>query len=128
MKFFKFFLFIAFFTSLYFSIFSYISASSTAKINPTSDKNNFYLQLEHALETAQIKTFQDIIKDYENQLEFYIINESNSSTKVILSTQKNPYWQIASLQEIFKTAKINNKQLQLVDLSINHPYATFKNN
>lgn len=128
MKLFRFFLFVIFFTSLSFSIFSYRSNSSETKINPISDKNKLYLQLEHGLKTAQIETVQNTIKDYENQLEFYIINKDNNSTKVILSTQKNPYWQIASLQEILKKAIINNKQLQLVDLSINHPYATFKNN
>ena len=127
MKFFKIFLFIIFFTSLSFSIYSY-NISSEEKINPISDKNNFYFQLEHGLKTAQINITQNTIKDYQNQLEFYIINESNNPTKIILSTQKNPYWQIASLQEILKVAKINNRQLQLVDLSINHPYATFKNN
>jgi len=127
MKFFKFFLFVIFFISLSFSIYSFTN-SSKEKINPISDKNNFYFQLEHGLKTAQINITKNTIKDYQNQLEFYIINESNNPTKIILSTQKNPYWQIASLQEILKTAKINNKQLQLVDLSINHPYATFKNN
>jgi len=128
MKFFRIFLFVLFFTSLSFSIFSYMSNSSETKIDPISDKNQLYLQLEHGLKTAQIETIQNTIKDYENQLEFYIINKDNNSTKVILSTQKNPYWQIASLQEILKKAIINNKQLQLVNLSINHPYATFKNN
>jgi len=128
MKLFRIFLFVLFFTSLSFSVFSHRSNSSETKINPISDKNNFYLQLEHGLKTAQIETVQNTIKDYENQLEFYIMNERNNPTKVILSTQKNPYWQISSLQEILKTTKINNKQLQLVDLSINHPYATFKNN
>lgn len=126
MKLFKIFLFIIFLTSLSFSIYS-ISGSSKTRINPISDKNNFYLQLEHGLKTAQIDIVKSNIKDYQNQFEFYIINESNP-TKIILSTQKNPYWQIASLQEILKTAKINNKQPQLVDLSVNHPYATFKNN
>jgi len=127
MKFFKIFLFILFLASLSFSIYSY-NFSSKEKINPISDKNNFYFQLEHSLKIAQINNTNNTIKDYQNQLEFYIINESNNPIKIILSTQKNPYWQIASLQEILKVAKINNKQLQLVDLSINHPYATFKNN
>lgn len=126
MKLFKISLFIIFFASLSFSIYSLIG-SSKVRINPISNKNNFYLQLEHGLKTAQLDITKSTIKDYQNQFEFYIINESNP-TKIILSTQKNPYWQIASLQEILKTAKINNKQLQLVDLSINHPYATFKNN
>jgi hypothetical protein len=127
MKLFKLFLFIIFIFSLSFSIYS-LTNSSKNKINPTSNKNNFYLQLEHGLKTAQISITNNTIRDYQNQFEFYIINESNNPTKIILSTQKNPYWQIASLQEILKTAKINHKQPQLINLSINHPYATFKNN
>ena len=127
MKLFKFFLFVTFISSLSFSVYSLINSSKN-KINPNSEKNNFYLQLEHGLKTAQINITKNIIRDYQNQFEFYIINESKNSIKVILSTKKNPYWQITSLQEILKTAKINNKQLQLVDLSISHPYATFKNN
>ena len=126
MKLFKIFLFIIFFAGLSFSTYSLVNSSQN-RINPISDKNDFYLQLEHGLKTAQLNIAKSTIRDYQNQFEFYIINES-SPTKIILSTQKNPYWQIASLQELLKTAKINNKQLQLVDLSINHPYATFKNN
>lgn len=127
MKLFKLFLFIIFISSLSFSIYSLTNFSEN-KIDPTSNKNNFYIQLEHGLKTAQVNITKSAIRDYQNQFEFYIINQDNNPTKIILSTQKNPYWQIASLQEILKTAKINNKQLQLVDLSINHPYATFKNN
>jgi len=127
MKLFKFFLFVTFISSLSFSVYSLINSSKN-KINPNSEKNNFYLQLEHGLKTAQINITKNIIRDYQNQFEFYIIDQGNNPIKVILSTQKNPYWQISSLQEILKTAKIKDKQLQLVDLSINHPYATFKNN
>lgn len=126
MKLFKISLFIIFFSLLSFSTYSLVNFSNN-KIDPASSKNNFYLQIEHALKTSQLVTTKNTIRDYQNQFEFYIINESNP-IKVNLSTQKNPYWQITSLQEILKTAKINNKQLQLVDLSINHPYATFKNN
>lgn len=126
MKLFKIFLFVIFFASLSYSIYS-INISSKNKIEPISNKNDFYLQLEHGLKTAQVEITKSNVLDYQNQFEFYIINESQP-TKIIFSTQKNPYWQIASLQEILKKAKINNKQLQLVDLSINQPYATFKNN
>ena len=127
MNLFKFSLFIIFISCLSFSAYSLINYSKD-KIDPISAKNNFYLQLEHGLKTAKIDIAKSTIRDYQNQFEFYIINESNNPTKIILSTKKNPYWQITSLQEILKTAKINNKQLQLVDLSVNHPYATFKNN
>lgn len=127
MKLFKLFLFAIFIFGISISVY-YLNNSFQKKINPTSTKNNFYLELDNILKTAQIKTVKNTIRDYQNQFEFYIINENNNPTKVILSTKKNPYWQIASLQEILKKAIINNKQLQLVDLSINHPYATFKNN
>ncbi len=126
MKLFKLFLFTIFFFGLLLSVYN-LNNSFGKKINPNSNKNSFYLELDNILIKAQIKTVKNNIRDYQNQFEFYIINESNP-IKVILSTKKNPYWQIASLQEILKKAKINNKQLQLVDLSINHPYATFKNN
>jgi len=127
MKLFKFSLIVIFVFCLSFSFYSLMDFSKD-KINPISSKNNFYIQLEHGLKTAKIDIFKSTIRDYQNQFEFYIINESNNPTKIILSTKKNPYWQITSLQEILKTAKINNKQLQLVDLSVNNPYATFKNN
>ncbi|MDD4026952.1 MAG: hypothetical protein PHO75_02045 [Candidatus Shapirobacteria bacterium] len=126
MKLFRIFLIIIFISLLSFSLYSLVNFSEN-KINPASEKNNFYSQLEHGLKTAQIEITKSTIRDYQNQFEFYIINKSNP-IKVILSTEKNPYWQITSLQEILKTAKINNKQLQLVDLSISKPYATFKNN
>ena len=126
MKLFKISLIIIFISLLSCSLYS-ITNYSIKKINPSSEKNNFYSQLEYGLKTAQIEVAQKTIRDYQNQYEFYIINKSNP-IKVIFSTKKNPYWQISSLQEILKTAKINNKQLQLVDLSITKPYATFKNN
>ena len=126
MKLFKVFLIIVFIFILSFSIYSLINFSIN-QINPTSDKNNFYIQLENGLKTAQINVLKTETRDYQNQYELYIMN-NNNPVKITLSTQKNPYWQISSLQEILKTAKINNQQLQSVDLSINNPYATFKNN
>lgn len=127
MKLFKYLLFAVFIFFSCYSAYSLVNFSEN-KINPISEKNNFYIQLEHGLKTAKLNITKSTVRDYQNQFEFYIINESNNPIKIIFSTKKNPYWQITSLQEILKTAKINNKELQLVDLSINHPYATFKNN
>jgi hypothetical protein len=127
MKLFRLSLFIIFIFFLSFSVYSLISFSKK-KLDPISNKNIFYSQLKHGLKTAQIDITKEIIRDYQNQFEFYIINKDNNPIKIILSTQKNPYWQVASLQEILKTAKIKNKQPQLINLSINHPYATLKNN
>lgn len=97
-------------------------------MNPVSSQNDFYTKLNNALKTSQLDPINLVVRDYQNEVEFYLKNDQNNQTKIIISTQKDPYWQIASLQDFFKTAKINNKQINLVDLSINHPYATFKNN
>jgi peptidoglycan hydrolase CwlO-like protein len=95
--------------------------------NPISDRNNFYTQLNLALKTSRIETSSWQIRDFINQVEFTVSNDDNNF-KVILSNQKNPLWQITSLQEVIKTAKIKQQPLKLVNLSAAHPYATFKNN
>ena len=98
------------------------------QINPISSQNDFYSKLNNALQTSQISPLNLIIRDYQDEVEFYTQDDQNNQTKIIVSSTKDPYWQIASLQDFFKTAKISNKQIKLVDLSIDHPYATFKNN
>ncbi|MFA5749644.1 MAG: hypothetical protein WC895_00270 [Candidatus Shapirobacteria bacterium] len=95
--------------------------------NPISSQNGFYQKLNLAIKTSQINISPIKIRDFNNEVEFYLI-ENNYQTKIILSTQKDPVWQISSLQELLKTAKINKEDLKLVDLSSTHPYATFKNN
>ena len=95
--------------------------------NPISDKNNFYNQLNLAIKTSQLETSSWQVRDFLHQVEFTIPNDNNN-IKVILSDQKSPIWQIVSLQELIKTAKINHQSIKLVDLSTAHPYATFKNN
>jgi len=97
-------------------------SSSSQKINPLSSKNNFYSQLNHALHLAEMNTGSIQIRNYYHEVEFHTNN-----CQVILSTQKDPYWQIASLQQLIKTAKIKDKQATLVDLTGSHPYATLKN-
>jgi len=97
-------------------------------LHPISSENDFYSKLENALQTAQLQPIQFQVRDYQNQVEFYLENQDNNYCKIFLSTKKDPYWQISSLQDFFKQAKINNQQVKLVNLSIDHPYATFKNN
>jgi hypothetical protein len=97
-------------------------------VNPVSQQNDFYSKVDNALQTSQLSPIQFQVRDYQNQVEFYLENQDNNYCKVILSTEKDPYWQVSSLQDFFKTAKINNKQIKLVNLSVDHPYATFKNN
>jgi hypothetical protein len=99
----------------------------TTSVNPISSQNDFYSKLNLAIQTSQLKISQLNIKDFNNEIEFYLI-DGNHQIKTFFSTQKDPYWQISSLQEILKTAKIKDKELKLVDLSSHYPYATFKNN
>lgn len=117
--------------SIFFLIIIFISflllINQKSAFNPISDKNNFYDQLNLAIKTSHLETSSWIIRDFLHQVEFTVKND-NDTFKVIISDQKNPLYQIASLQELIKTAKMKEKSLKLVDLSVNHPYATFKNN
>jgi hypothetical protein len=96
--------------------------------NPISDKNDFYNQLNLAIKTSHLETSSLIVRDFLHQVEFTVKNDNDTFYKVIISDQKNPLTQIASLQELIKTAKMKEKSLKSVDLSAIHPYATFKNN
>lgn len=117
------------------SIFVLITASffvfkpnqTKSNFNPISDKNNFYQQLNLAIKTSQLNVSSFEVRDFNHQIEFYV-SDNNQSIKVILSDQQDPFSQISSLQELIKTAKINQQKLKLVNLSSVHPYATFKNN
>ncbi len=95
--------------------------------DPKSDKNNFYQNLNLAINTSKLSTSTLTVRDFNHQIEFYL-SYDDQNIKIILSDQKDPFWQISSLQDIIKTARINHQSLKLVDLSPAHPYATFKNN
>jgi len=94
---------------------------------PISNQNNFYKNLDLAINTAKIKTSSYQVRDFNNVVEFYIVDNDNP-IKVLISTLKDPFWQVSTLQQVVKTAKINQGKLKLVDLSSKHPYVTFKNN
>jgi hypothetical protein len=107
-------------------IFIYFLAQNKS-FNPVSVQNDFYSKLNLGIQTSQLKISQFSIHDFNDEIEFYLIDGDNQ-IKTFFSTKKDPYWQIYSLQEILKTAKIKDKKLKLVDLSSIHPYVTFKNN
>lgn len=107
----------------------YLVVSRQPKLvfDPKSNKNNFYQNLNLAINTSKLSTSTLDVRDFNHEVEFYL-SQDNKNIKIILSDQKDPFWQISSLQDILKTAKINQRELKLVDLSSAHPYATFKNN
>lgn len=126
MKLFKFFLIpIIVLTPITFFLFNLNRPKNV--FDPKSDKNNFYKNLNLAINTGKLSTSTLTVRDFNHEVEFYL-SQNNQTVKVILSDQKDPFWQISSLQDVLKTAKINQQELKLVDLSSAHPYATFKNN
>ena len=80
-------------------------------------------QLKHALSLGQIDINHLVLRDFNQEVEFY-----SQNCQVILSLAKDPYWQVGLLQQIFKTAKIEQQTVSLIDLKSQHPYATLKNN
>ena len=125
MKLFKVIIFIIFIILSVFT-FNYFYSKNIAR-SPISSQNNFYNNLELAINTAKITTSSYKIRDFNNEVEFYVITEDNQ-IKVLISTLKDPFWQVATLQQVVKTAKMNQGKLKLVDLSSKHPYGTYKNN
>lgn len=112
------------FSLLAYVLFFQFYQSTLTTINPSSSKNDFLSKLSTVLSTANIKTSQITLRDFQNETEFYVQNE-NFTTKVVLSTAKDPYQQVASLQKILKIAKIKGKDVKFIDLSIGRSYATF---
>ena len=56
------------------------------------------------------------------------ITYNNSTTVALISTKVDPYFQIAALQQILKTATIKHNRIDFIDLSSSRAYATLKNN
>ncbi len=97
-------------------------------LNPLSPENQFQTRLIHALSLANIKYNQLNFREFQNEVEFQLVEPGQTPTTIILSTQKNPYWQISALQQVQKTSRIRHKIIRLVNLSLNHPYATLEDN
>jgi hypothetical protein len=106
-----------------FLIFVYfLTKKKTETPNPFSPKNEFQNRLNHALSLAKLETFNLSFRDYLNEAEFFI-NHQEKKIKVIISTEKNPYSQIATLQQVIKKDKM--KIPKIIDLSSDKQYATF---
>lgn len=97
-------------------------------LNPLSAKNAFQTKLFHALSLAKIEYHQSHFQYSNHQIELQVSSDHHQPTKVIFSTQKNPYWQVTALQQLQKTATLKGQQISLINLGINHPYVTLKNN
>ena len=95
-------------------------SSKTNNISITSNKEEFIKKLTHGLNLANISAKNITINSGFDQIIFI-----SNKAKIIFSLNKNPYSQIATLQQAQKIATIKKQQLLLVDLSLEHPYASF---
>ncbi|MBU4210598.1 hypothetical protein KKC08_03515 [Patescibacteria group bacterium] len=94
---------------------------------PKSDQNKQIELINDALQKSNFKSINNItINNIQKFFQFQSKNDEKIST-IILDLEKDPYLQITTLQKAFKIAKINNKYIKFVNLSIRHPYATLKN-
>ncbi|MFA5828120.1 MAG: hypothetical protein WC841_01975 [Candidatus Shapirobacteria bacterium] len=96
-----------------------IKSQNIPHLNPISGNNNYRQNLEKAFVLADIKPQKITHREFLNEVEFYL-----DDILIILSTRKDPFWQISSLQDILKIAKINHQVITFIDLSSAHPYAT----
>jgi hypothetical protein len=93
---------------------------------PVSSQALFHQSLLQALAQSQL-SYQNLSYDPVFYQVNFQIPSHDSTTSVTLSTQKDPYLQIVSLQQILKIAKIKGKDALHIDLSQHHPYATLQN-
>jgi hypothetical protein len=105
-----------------FTNFKLATPKSQQNIAFLSPINHFNNSLKHALSLAKIDPIELSFKDYLNEVDFYI-QDQNKKIKVIISTQKNPYSQISTLQQVIKKDKM--KIPKIIDLSSDKQYATF---
>jgi len=102
----------------------YLHLKNQQITNPKSDQQQKLDLINQAIQQSFRQT--SLIDLYQKKLKFTFKQNQKIST-AILSLDKDPYLQITALQKAIKLAKIKNKYIYFVDLSIDHPYATLKN-
>jgi len=106
----------------FFAIF-FLLFHTTQPVSLLSPKIEFSKKMENAINSLKIKTGSIVYKEFIDQVEFDIDN-----CHIVLSTKKDPLVQLTTLQEAQKVAKIKQSIISFIDLSVDHPYATLKNN
>jgi len=101
------------------------TANNQPTVSPYSNDNHYLSELIQALQISRLKYQQLNLYDFRQEIEFYIVDPPNHSFRVIISRQKPPLSQVAALQKLIKIANIEGRQINFVDLSSKHSYATF---
>jgi len=99
--------------------------SPPKNLNPSSDSADFIKKLKLSLDQSSLSLSGEI-KIYQSRN--IVIFHTKDNIRVIFSLEKDPYFQVTSLQQILKTARMNTKQIEKIDLSLKKPYVTFKDN
>ncbi len=114
---------------LLFSLFLFVENNdffnSSKNLNPSSNTADFVKKLKISLYQASLPLSGEI-KIYQSRN--IVIFHTKDNVRVIFSLEKDPYFQVTSLQQILKTARMNTKQIEKIDLSLKKPYVTFKDN
>lgn len=104
-----------------------ISRPVKQSISPQASVNFINHQLTQNLTDKKLIT-SNIDIDIYNQKIYFTLIENDRFIPIILSTQKQIPLQINALQKIIKTVRINLAYPTKIDLSLDKPYATIKNN
>ena len=104
-----------------------ISRPAKQSISPQASVNFINHQLTQNLSDKKL-TATNIDIDIYNQKIYFTLIDDDRFIPIILSTQKQIPLQINALQKIIKTVRINLAYPTKIDLSLDKPYATIKNN
>jgi len=104
-----------------------ISRPAKQSISPQASVNFINHQLIQSLEEKKLEV-SNIDIDIYNQKIYFTLIDNDKFIDVILSTKKQIPLQINALQKIIKTVRINLAYPTIIDLSLEKPYATIKNN
>lgn len=94
--------------------------------NISAINNDFIQKLNFSLDSTKLKTKNSPLCFPNIGFCSLIVTYNNYETKVLINSTDDAYFQIASLQQILKTATMNHKHAVFIDLSSSRNYATLK--
>lgn len=94
-------------------------------LNPLTPQNNFQNLLFDYFHTAKIYPIQLTVRDFQNDIDFYLQNPDRTTYQVIFSSEKDALKQVTALQKLIKIANIKDSDIKFIDLNSSRPYATF---
>jgi hypothetical protein len=103
----------------------YLQFIKRPTINILSSNQQFLSQLNLAIFKTNLDPTKPIDCNFRLKQCRITTNQINLA---LISTKKDPLYQITALQKISTTAKMNHRMVQLIDLAGSNYYATLQNN